>query len=166
MRGFDEPTRALDHRPPPRAEPTPLPDGPAAPRAWRLLHEPAEGAPVLVERVEPARDVGEGEARALLCRACGHAITSTEARIEVNGQHLFVRLNPHGYLHEFGCFASAPGCRSVGIPTRQNTWFAGHHWHTQDCANCDAHLGWLFFTTSATSPFYGLLIASLIDPSP
>lgn len=115
----------------------------------------------------PASDVavraslGDGDGRTLLCARCGRAITTTAARIAVDGQHEHLRTNPHGYEHRFGCFARATGLVSRGVPSRQFTWFAGYWWHVQDCADCGAHLGWLFFRPE--DQFYGLILDALVE---
>jgi hypothetical protein len=128
---------------------------------WRLLHDdPARPAPIAVEELEG--DAGAQAARRLACAQCGHPITTTAARVAVDGQHEHEAANPHGYSFRFGCFATAPGCAPRGVPSRQHTWFRDHHWWVQDCACCGAHLGWLFFTDGGRE-FYGLILAALVE---
>jgi hypothetical protein len=125
-----------------------------------------KGAPpeAPVDAVAPVASDAEqttATGRALLCAACGHPITSTAARISVDGHHEHSAVNPHGYSYRFGCFARAPGCASRGVPSAQYTWFPGHHWQVQECARCGEHLGWLFF--SSQREFYGLILDALIE---
>jgi len=92
--------------------------------------------------------------RALVCKACGHTITSNSERISINGQHAHTRINPSGFEYTFDCFREAPGCRQLGTPSFEYTWFAGHTWQIAVCAGCGEHLGWLFRNGSV---FYGLI---------
>jgi hypothetical protein len=134
-------------------------------RRLSLLDEEVQGAPVIVGSIEPFLDeTGGAGGRTLACARCGHAITTTASRVAVNGQHEFVRTNPRGYVHRFGCFLEAPGCRSSGVPSKQATWFAGCFWLRQDCGRCEEHLGWLFFSVGeGASEFFGLILDALVE---
>ena len=94
------------------------------------------------------------EKRSLICKACGHDITSDEERISINGQHVHTRINPAGFEYTFACFRHAPGCRQLGATSYEHTWFAGHCWQIAVCAGCGEHLGWLFRNGDV---FYGLI---------
>ena len=94
------------------------------------------------------------EKRSLICKACGHDITSTGERISINGQHVHTRVNPGGFEYTFDCFREAPGCRQVGTPEYDHTWFAGYCWQIAVCGGCGEHLGWLFRHQGS---FYGLI---------
>lgn len=100
------------------------------------------------------------EKRALICKACGHNITSDEERISVNGLHVHTRINPGGFEFTFNCFRNAPGCRQVGTPSYEHTWFAGYCWQIAVCAGCGEHLGWLFRNGPV---FYGLIEDRLVE---
>ena len=101
------------------------------------------------------RDQADGkEKRALICKACGQAITSDEARISINGQHVHTRMNPSGFEYTFDCFRDAPGCRQQGTTSYAHTWFAGYCWQIAVCGGCGEHLGWLFRNGEV---FYGLI---------
>ena len=108
------------------------------------------------ERVKKAaHDQTAGkEKRSLVCKACGHVITSDSARISMNGQHVHTRMNPAGFEFTFDCFREAPGCRQVGAPSYEHTWFAGYCWQIAVCGGCGEHLGWLFHNQNG---FYGLI---------
>ena len=108
---------------------------------------------------DEARDRRRG--RALRCIRCRAEVTTTDARIEVGGRHEHACMNMHGYFHHFGCFAAAPGCVAVGVPTSEWTWFPGHSWQLANCRRCGLHLGWRF--TSGDSGFHGLLLERLVE---
>ena len=94
------------------------------------------------------------ENRALVCKACGHVITTDGERVSINGQHVHTRMNPGGFEFTFDCFREAPGCRQVGVPTYEHTWFAGYSWQIAVCGGCGEHLGWFFRNQDG---FYGLI---------
>lgn len=125
-----------------------------------LLQKPGAGdSPEIVATVDPVEIEDPG--RRLLCARCRHEITTTAARIAVNGQHEWERTNPHGWVWRFGCFSTAPGCQSQGVPSKQATWFAAHHWHIQVCGACGELMGWLFFT--GEHQFHALILEHLIE---
>lgn len=96
----------------------------------------------------------------LACRQCGHKITPIASRISVSDRHIHVCSNPHGLVFEIGCFAHAPGCTQVGLPSIEFTWFPGHTWQITLCEACHNHLGWLFQQSSGAY-FYGLILQRL-----
>lgn len=73
---------------------------------------------------------------------------------------MHTRLNPFGYVWEFGCFAEAKGAVVEGQPTLQATWFAGHTWVFANCGSCGVHLGWRYDGESGT--FFGLISERLV----
>jgi hypothetical protein len=91
----------------------------------------------------------------LVCRACGHTITSEDQRINVAGAHLHTFFNPAGIVFELGCFSTAPGCCVLGEASAEFSWFAGYLWSVVLCGRCGTHLGWQF--QSAERTFYGLI---------
>jgi hypothetical protein len=95
------------------------------------------------------------------CRACTHPIVGDASRIDVDGRHVHMRLNPAGVAFVFGAFSSAPGCRVAGIPTDEATWFAGCLWSFALCGQCGAHLGWCF---TGAQHFFGLVLEKLVEP--
>jgi hypothetical protein len=106
-----------------------------------------------VKKAERNQSAGK-EKRTLVCKACGHDITSDGERISINGQHVHTRMNPAGFEYTFDCFREAPGCRQVGTPSYEHTWFAGYCWQIAVCAGCGEQLGWLFRNQDG---FYGLI---------
>jgi hypothetical protein len=110
--------------------------------------------------VQPGREEVDSE-RLLRCRQCAYAVTSRAERLEIDGQHLHVRLNPAGVLFGFGCFRSAPGVVSVGKATDHFSWFPGYAWQLSLCGGCGVHLGWAF--TAAERSFFGLILEELVD---
>lgn len=107
------------------------------------------------------RGGGDGAARAWWCAGCTTRVADEEAAIDVGGAHRHRFVNPAGVEFEIGCFAAA-GCRVDGAPTLEHTWFAGFAWSYALCANCRAHLGWLYESESAR--FFGLILARLVGP--
>lgn len=125
----------------------------------RLLErEPASGAGR--PEVAPADRRTREDARAIRCRACGKAITTSADRAEVAGAHEHTRFNAYGLVFRFGCFSAAPGCAVAGQPTAEDTWFSGHRWRYALCGGCGEHLGWRF---EGPSSFFGLVLDKLVE---
>jgi hypothetical protein len=120
----------------------------------------AEPAPSLQRRTVVRSETDERPRGLLRCGACGHPITSQAARTRINGSHDHRCVNPHGFRFRIGCFESAPGCRCMGAPTLEHTWFAGCAWTYALCASCHTHLGWRFEGRD-TVHFYGLMLDRL-----
>ncbi|HVE86506.1 MAG TPA: cereblon family protein [Myxococcales bacterium] len=100
------------------------------------------------------------DARAIRCRACGHAVTTSAERTSVAGAHEHTRFNPHGFVFRFGCFRAAPGCLGAGQPTAADSWFAGFLWSYALCGGCAEHLGWRF---DGEASFHGLVLEKLVE---
>jgi hypothetical protein len=133
--------------------------------AWRLLEGDAparSGAPAEVRSPTRAREKTQ-----IVCAACAHAITTVDARISILDAHEHRFMNLAGLLFHIGCFAEAPGCLVVGIPSDEYPWFPGFSWRLALCAACTAHLGW-HFEAGADAAFFGLCLdrVRLIDGSP
>jgi hypothetical protein len=112
------------------------------------------------EIVDTLLDQGQGDGgERLLCRACGHAITSTRERLAVDGAHEHRKTNPGGFTFRIGCFRHAPGAVGWGEAAAEHTWFAGHTWRIALCAGCGVHLGWAF--QGEGSRFHGLVLDRL-----
>lgn len=94
----------------------------------------------------------------LRCGRCGLVITHERHRTTVNGRHAHTRVNPHGFVFHFGCFAEAEGCLVRGPPTAEDSWFPGFVWEFAHCAACHTHLGWAFHGDGS---FFGLLLDRL-----
>jgi hypothetical protein len=110
---------------------------------------------------KPAADRVAPGAQSLVCAACGHRITDDDHRIDVNGTHEHVFVNPAGFQFQIGCFDAAPGCAHHGATETAFSWFPGWTWQVAACARCRAHLGWIY--RNAGQQFHGLILNSLRD---
>lgn len=125
---------------------------------------PAPGVPLDIDALR-ALDRRARRPRHLACRACGRAVTSDDARIEVAGAHEHTRENPAGIVFRIGCFRAAPGALSLGPEVSEHTWFPGRTWQIALCRGCHTHLGWAF--RSSHDRFHGLILDALReDDSP
>lgn len=104
-------------------------------------------------------DTATTDERALRCAACGHRITDVAYRLEVGGAHEHTFVNPAGFAHHLGCFVAAPGCAYRGPTETAFSWFPGYTWQIAVCAQCRAHVGWIF--RCAGEQFHGLILAAL-----
>lgn len=93
------------------------------------------------------------------CAACREPVTEERYRIAVQDSHVHVFTNPYGIVFEIGCFEMAPGCRLVGLPSDEFTWFVGFTWQIAVCCGCESHLGWRF--ASDTQVFWALVLDRL-----
>lgn len=103
-----------------------------------------------------------GHERVIICKSCGHMITSESAKIMVNNSHVHTFMNPSGIVYTFGCFQDAPGIIAAGIATSEYTWFPGYSWQILICANCREHLGWMFRNGDT---FFALIVGKLTNYS-
>jgi hypothetical protein len=94
-----------------------------------------------------------------LCIACNKKITSDKDRFEFNDQSEFQFINPDGYYFNILTFCAADGCKELGEPTMEFTWFDGHSWSFAVCRRCSNHLGWKY---NGEFLFYGLIKERLI----
>ncbi|MEM7030148.1 MAG: cereblon family protein [Chloroflexota bacterium] len=94
------------------------------------------------------------------CVECHHPITRKDQKIEVNGQHRHVCMNPHGYVYQLGCFSTASGCLPASQPTEEFSWFPGYAWQICVCEQCHTLIGWAFRAPDAR--FWGLIINQLV----
>lgn len=100
----------------------------------------------------------------IFCRNCGHIVSSTDQRVEINGAHTHTFRNPAGIVYRIGCFGLAPGCLNFGDPTEEFSWFPGYTWVYANCLNCFNHLGW--FYQSGERHFHGLILNHLTFEGP
>ncbi|MCX7825241.1 MAG: cereblon family protein, partial [Verrucomicrobiae bacterium] len=63
-----------------------------------------------------------------LCAWCLNRVASERDRIAFNGQTEFAFKNPAGIAFIILTFARTLGCRRLGVPTLEHTWFPGHAW--------------------------------------
>ena len=94
-----------------------------------------------------------------LCIACNKKITSDRDRFEYNNQSEFQFINPGGYYFNILTFSDADGCKEMGEPTMEFTWFDGHSWSYAVCRRCSNHLGWKY---TGQYSFYGLIKERLV----
>jgi hypothetical protein len=106
--------------------------------------------------------VADGE-RPLVCAACGLHITDEDQRIDMAGAHEHTFVNPGGFVHHIGCFATAPGCIHLGPAESAFSWFPGWAWQVAACAQCRAHLGWIY-RDAGDGQFHGLITNALRRP--
>jgi hypothetical protein len=95
----------------------------------------------------------------LECKYCQHTITHKKNILYISGSFLHTFKNPAGIFFQIGCFSKAPGCKEIGLPTSDFTWFPDYEWSICVCANCTQHLGW--FYQKVESSFYGLVLDRL-----
>ena len=87
------------------------------------------------------------------CRRCREALAPRSARIDLSPDTF---VSPEGLVFELVGVRVAPGCATVGTPTRYWTWFPGCAWQVALCRGCGAQVGW---TYSGASTFAGLIRA-------
>jgi hypothetical protein len=115
---------------------------------------------VAKEKPESERGTDTTDDDSLRCAVCGHRITSSSYRIEMNGAHEHTFVNPGGFVHHIGCFAAAPGCIHIGDTQEAFSWFPGWTWQIALCARCRAHLGWIFRCPPGAQ-FHGLILSAI-----
>jgi hypothetical protein len=129
---------------------------------WLLLFDPESDETRRVHATVGADATPKREKR-LFCVSCRTLITNQDERITIQGAHEHTCANPHGLTFHIGCFRSARGCVHFGDATAEHTWFKGYSWRIALCAQCQAHLGWVF--ESPTGGFYGLILDRLTSHS-
>ena len=96
---------------------------------------------------------------AVVCAACGHALTARTAQTERGGSHAHVFANPAGLLFDVRCYAPTSGVRALGEAQAFWSWFPGYAWRVGACGGCGAHVGWTFV---GTAPFAGLIADTIV----
>ncbi len=115
--------------------------------------------PGVVELAEPeteaALDSGVSDpANDWLCVWCLNCVANDKDRFHYKGQSEFRFRNPEGIKFHIITFSRAKGCREVGVPTEQYTWFPGHAWCYTVCKRCRMQLGWHY---TGPNEFVGLI---------
>jgi hypothetical protein len=100
------------------------------------------------------------EKKAVVCRNCGHPITSADSITFIDGSQTHTFFNPAGIVFEIICFSRAPGCFVFGTASTEFSWFSGFTWRGALCGSCRIQLGWCF--ESGDSSFFGLILQKLI----
>ena len=91
----------------------------------------------------------------IFCAYCRHLLTKQSEETQISGKYIHFHTNPHGFDFRFACYSNAPGCRVLGFPTDEHSWFPGHTWQLANCAACNEHLGWFF---EGEYRFFGLIL--------
>jgi hypothetical protein len=130
-----------------------------------LLKEKVGSKPVDSPSGGEARSPAEDERR-FLCRACESMITDGKALFCMRASTVEqVFPNPFGQMRVIVTVRWAQSIALDGEATSDFTWFAGYSWRIAYCAQCRAHLGWIYEATADATPrsFYGLLLEALIE---
>lgn len=126
---------------------------------------PGDGSHALAGKSKPAKkpktSTGEN-GRILICKTCRSKITRRDLGMRVDGKHQHVFFNPHGYVFELGCFASAKNVIASGPKSDEFTWFPGFDWQAVGCTGCSTQLGWRY-TSKNKGGFFGLILTNLAE---
>jgi len=101
----------------------------------------------------------EDVARDWVCVWCRQKVASDKDRWFHQGRSEFSFENPEGLRFEILTFSRTLGCRNVGMPTLEHTWFAGYAWSYCVCAGCRSHLGWYY---TGPGSFAGLIRSRIL----
>ena len=124
-----------------------------------LVHAMAGAEAGAVEIAEPESQTrplpSQGDpANDWLCYWCLNRVASEKDRFSYEGKSEFSFKNPAGIRFHIITFSRTLGCREVGVPTLEDTWFSGHAWSYCLCDRCRMHLGWYY---AGPSEFAGLI---------
>jgi hypothetical protein len=97
-----------------------------------------------------------------LCAWCLNRVASEKDRFLHEGKSEFWFRNPDGMRFHIATFSRTIGCRQVGVPTLEHTWFPGHAWSYCLCDRCAMHLGWYY---AGPSEFVGLIWDRIVRAS-
>lgn len=133
---------------------------------WSVLAmiETEPGAVEIAEpEIRPRTRASQGDpANDWLCAGCRNPVASEKDRFHYDGQSEFSLKNPEGIRFHILTFSRTLGCREVGVPTLEHTWFPGHAWSFCLCNQCRLHLGWYY---TGPSEFAGLIQDRLLRAS-
>ena len=123
--------------------------------------------PAAVETAEPEIQTRTSPAQGdpandWLCAWCFNRVASEKDRFTYEGKSEFSFRNPEGMLFYILTFSRALGCRRVGTPNLEHTWFPGHAWSACVCDRCGMHLGWHY---TGPSEFVGLIRDRIVRAS-
>jgi hypothetical protein len=102
-------------------------------------------------RTSAASSAAQGD---WLCAWCLNRVANEKDRFKYEGQDEFTFSNPAGIRFDIITFREATGCRQVGVPTFEHTWFLEHAWSFCQCDRCGHHLGWYY---AGLHDFVGLI---------
>lgn len=89
-----------------------------------------------------------------LCIWCLNRVANEKDRFLFKGKSEFTFKNPEGIKFHIITFSRARGCKQIGVPTEQYTWFAAHAWCYCICNRCKMQLGWQY---TGPHEFVGLI---------
>jgi hypothetical protein len=112
--------------------------------------------PTLDTRTVPAAENVAGD---WLCAWCLNGVANERDRFQFEGKDEFTFTNPEGIRFHIITFLQTRGCRQLGAPTLEHTWFAGHAWSFCHCDRCGQHLGWYYAGANA---FAGLIADRIV----
>jgi hypothetical protein len=114
-------------------------------------------------QIETRTHSSQGDpANAWLCAWCLNHVASEKDRFSYEGESEFSFKNPEGIRFNIFTFARTTGCREVGVPTLEHTWFPGHAWSYCVCDGCRMLLGWYY---GGSSEFAGLIRDRIVRAS-
>lgn len=138
------------------------PRGSNAP-AWQASAATDVAVPApLVAEPEPVPDTATtpgDTAGDWLCAWCHNRVANEKDRFPYNGQDEFTFANPEGIRFAIITFSRTLGCRELGLPTLDHTWFPGHAWSVCQCDGCRQQLGWYY---AGPHRFAGLIKARIV----
>ena len=112
--------------------------------------------PGTAQRPETAAGDPEGD---WLCAWCHNRVANERDRFPYNGKDEFTFANPEGIRFAIITFSQTLGCREMGTPTLEHTWFPGHAWSCCQCDRCGQHLG---LDHAGQHEFAGLIKARIV----
>ncbi len=113
---------------------------------------------------EPRTQTSTGDAASdWLCAWCLSRVANEKERFSYDGKDEFTFSNPERMRFRIITFHQTHGCRDIGEPTLDHTWFPGHAWSFCQCARCGFHLGWYY---AGSHNFAGLIKGHIIRAAP
>jgi uncharacterized protein YlaI len=97
-----------------------------------------------------------------LCAWCHNRVASEKDRLSHDGKSEFTFKNPEGIRFDIFTFSRTIGCREIGVPTLEHTWFADHAWSYCMCDRCRMHVGWYY---TGPTEFAGLIRDRIVRAS-
>ena len=108
------------------------------------------------------------KSEAYICAGCGTFITSSDARMRINGTENHSFLNPGGFSCNFTTFTHAENVLVHDELYLEHSWFPDYGWRIVVCSACYRHLGWEYDAVRPSvlpEGFFGLLFDALqVEP--
>ena len=133
----------------------------ALPKPVKAMIEAEAGTVELAEpKIQTRTRPSEGDpANDWLCAWCLNRVASEKDRFLYDGKSEFSFRNPEGIRFEIVTFSRVTGCRLVGVPTSEATWFPNHAWCHCLCEQCGLQLGWQY---TGPTEFVGLILGRIV----